>query len=160
MSSSSVWSSSLTAPPTTRRSLDGRLSRVVHYVVLKLLLKDGRIFLTVGGRAGAVDDLGVVGLAEDPVLVDAELLAGGELPLARVAGEAGQVVDLLLGLPHPVRRRDRPAALEALRTEQPAKIPGQVLEFSQSARAFRCFCCVVGICKWLSPFPRKKAATY
>ena len=59
-------------------------------------------------------------LAEHPVLVNAELLPGGELPLARVAGEAGQVVDLVAGLAHPVRRGDHAAALEALGPEQPA----------------------------------------
>ncbi len=60
-----------------------------------------------------------MGLAEHPVLVYAELLARGQLPLARVAGEAGQVVDLLPRLPHPVRRGDHAAALEALGPEQP-----------------------------------------
>lgn len=57
-------------------------------------------------------------LAEHLVLADAELLAGGELALARVAREARQVVDLVARLAHPVRGRHRPAALEALGAEQ------------------------------------------
>ena len=51
-------------------------------------------------------------LAEDPVLGDAELLPRGELPLARVAGEAGEMVNLLLGLSHPVGGGDHATALE------------------------------------------------
>ena len=79
-----------------------------------------KYILTIRGGVTSVDELHVVALAEDPVLVDAELLAGGELPLAAVAGEARKVVDLLPRLPHPVRRRDQPATLEALRAEQSA----------------------------------------
>ena len=73
--------------------------------------------LTVGRGARSVDGLDVVRLAEHPVLRDAELLARRQLPLAGVAGEAGEVVDLLLGLAHPVRGRDHAAALEALGAE-------------------------------------------
>lgn len=57
-------------------------------------------------------------LAEHPVLVDPELFAGRQLSLAGVAGEAGQVVDLLLGLPDPVRRGDDPATFEAFHAEE------------------------------------------
>lgn len=56
--------------------------------------------------------------AQDPVLADSELLPGGELSLAGVAGEAGEVVDLVLGLPDPVRRGNGAAALEALGPKQ------------------------------------------
>lgn len=60
-------------------------------------------------------------LAEHPVLVQRELLAGGQLAAAGVAGEAGEVVDLLARLAHPVRGRDAAAALGALRAETPAQ---------------------------------------
>ena len=73
--------------------------------------------LTVRRGARAVDRFDVVRLAEDPGLRDAELLSRRELPLASVAGEAGEVVDLLLGLAHPVRGGDHARALEALRAE-------------------------------------------
>ena len=75
------------------------------------------ISLTVRRSACAVDGLDVVRLAEDPVVGDAEFLPRGELSLAGVAGEAGEVVDLLLGLAHPVGGGDHAAALEALGAE-------------------------------------------
>lgn len=59
-------------------------------------------------------------LAEDAVVVEGELLARAELPLAGVAGEAGEVVDAVAGAPHPVRGADAAAALGAPRAEVPA----------------------------------------
>ena len=59
--------------------------------------------------------------AEDSVLVNAKLLARRELAFAGVAGEAGQMVDLIPGLTHPVRGADGSATLEAFRTEKPSE---------------------------------------
>ena len=49
----------------------------------------------------------------------AELLPGGELSGAGVAGEAGEVEDLVVGPPDPVSLGDRVAALGALGPVQP-----------------------------------------
>ena len=87
------------------------------YFSFQNLLCTCSLWLTVRRGACAVDGLDVVRLAEDPVVGDAELLARGELPLAGVAGEAGEVVDLLLGFAHPVGGGDHAAALEALGAE-------------------------------------------
>ena len=57
--------------------------------------------------------------AEDAALVEGELLAGAELAAARVAGEARQVVDVLAGPAHPIRRRYRTAAPGTLGPESP-----------------------------------------
>ena len=46
-----------------------------------------------------------------------ELFAGAELSLARVAGEAGEVVDAVPRAPHPVGGADAAAALGAPRAE-------------------------------------------
>lgn len=73
--------------------------------------------LTVRGGRGAVDGLQVVRLAEHSVVVQRELLAGAQLPLARVAREARQVVDVLASLAHPVVGADAAATLGALGAE-------------------------------------------
>lgn len=75
---------------------------------------------TVVARGAALDGLEVVLLAEDAVVVEGELLARAELPLAGVAGEAGEVVDAVASPPHPVRGADAAAALGAPRAEVPA----------------------------------------
>lgn len=59
-------------------------------------------------------------LAEYAVLVQSELLSRTELPLAGVAGKAGQMVHVVPGLPHPVARRDTATALGTLGTETSA----------------------------------------
>lgn len=60
-------------------------------------------------------------LAEYSVFMEGKLFARGQLAAAGVAGEAGQVVDLLARLPHPVRRGDAAAAFGALGAETPAQ---------------------------------------
>ena len=50
--------------------------------------------------------LHVVRLAHDFVIVERKLLSRRQLPLARIAGEARQVIHAVLGSPHPVGRRD------------------------------------------------------
>lgn len=59
-------------------------------------------------------------LAEHSVIVQCELLARAQLSLARVAGEAGQVVDVLPRLAHPVVGADAATALGALGAETSA----------------------------------------
>jgi len=76
--------------------------------------------LTVRGGAAPVQDLEVVCLAENAILVQRELLARAELPLAGIAGEAGQVVHVVPRFAHPVARRDAAAALGALGAETSA----------------------------------------
>ena len=56
----------------------------------------------------------VVAAAQHPALHQAELLPGGQLPLAGETGEAGQVVHAAPGPPHPVAGVHLPAALGAL----------------------------------------------
>ena len=80
-----------------------------------------KLSLTVWRCARSVHSLHVVRLAQYLVLAYPELLAGGELPLAGVAGEAGQVVDLVPGFSDPICRRNQPTALEALGTEHSTK---------------------------------------
>jgi len=59
----------------------------------------------------------VVAAAEHSALHLAELLPGGQLPLAGEAGEAGQVVHAAPGPPHPVAGVHLPATLGALSAE-------------------------------------------
>ena len=56
--------------------------------------------------------------------MEGELLSGAQLPLARLAREARQVVDVLPRLPDPVPRRDPPGTLAALGPEAPATETG------------------------------------
>lgn len=53
----------------------------------------------------------VVLATEDLLAEHGELLAGGQLPVARVAREARQVIDGVLGLAHPIAGTDFTAAL-------------------------------------------------
>jgi hypothetical protein len=76
--------------------------------------------LTIRRSAAPVQYLEVVRLAQHAVLVQGELFACAELPLARVAGEAGQVVDVVPGLAHPVACRDTSTALGTLGAETSA----------------------------------------
>ena len=76
--------------------------------------------LTIRRSAATVQDLEVVRLAQHAVLVKGELLACAELPFARVAGEAGQVIDVVPGLAHPVACRDASTALGTLGAEASA----------------------------------------
>lgn len=55
--------------------------------------------------------------AEHLLFHQAKLLARGELPLAGVAGEAGQVVGIALGASHPVAGVDLPSAAGTLGAE-------------------------------------------
>jgi hypothetical protein len=73
--------------------------------------------LTIGRSAAPVQYLEVVRLAQHAVLVQGELFASAELSLARVAGEAGQVVDVVPGLAHPVACRYTSTALRTLGAE-------------------------------------------
>lgn len=59
----------------------------------------------------------VVDPTQNLLLHQAELLARRQLPLARVAGEAGQVVGVAPGAPDPVAGVDLPPAAGALSTE-------------------------------------------
>lgn len=59
----------------------------------------------------------VVAAAEHPALHQAELLPGGQLPLAGETGETGQVVDAAPSPPHPVTGVHLPATLGALSAE-------------------------------------------
>lgn len=68
----------------------------------------------------------VVDPAQNLLLHQAELLARRQLPLARVAGEAGQVVGVAPGAPDPVAGVDLAPAAGALSTEPTVK--GQVEE--------------------------------
>jgi hypothetical protein len=54
-----------------------------------------------------------VALAENLLINHGKLLAGGELPSALVAREAGEVEDLIFRPTHPVGRRDASTALGA-----------------------------------------------
>lgn len=63
----------------------------------------------------------VVDPAQDLLLHQAELLPRGQLPLAGVAGKAGQMVGIAPGAPHPVAGVDLPPAAGALRTEPTVK---------------------------------------
>lgn len=62
----------------------------------------------------------VVNPAQHLLLHQTELLAGGELPLAGEAGEAGEVVGVAPRSPHPVAGVDLPAAAGALCTKPAA----------------------------------------
>lgn len=77
--------------------------------------------LTIRGDGSSIKCFQIVWLAEHAVLVQRELLAGGQLSAARVAREARQVVDLLARLAHPIRRGDAAAALGALCAEVPGE---------------------------------------
>jgi hypothetical protein len=61
-----------------------------------------------------------VRLAKYAVFVQGELFACAELSLAGVAGEAGQVVDVVPCLAHPVARRDAATTLGTLCAETSA----------------------------------------
>jgi len=61
-----------------------------------------------------------VRLTQNAVFVKGELFACAELAFARVAGEAGQVVDMVPGLAHPVACRDASTALGTLGAETSA----------------------------------------
>lgn len=63
------------------------------------------------GPAQVVQHDVVVAPAQHPALHQAELLPGRQLPLAGVAGEAGQVVDAAPRPPHPVAGVHLPATL-------------------------------------------------
>lgn len=56
-------------------------------------------------------------LTQDPVPVQSELLPRGQLTLTAIARKTGQVVDVLPGSPHPVRRLDSSVTLGTLRPE-------------------------------------------
>ena len=73
------------------------------------------MYLTCVGPA--LDDLNVVGLAEHLAVLQGELLSRRQLALTAVTGEAGEVVHVVLGPPHPVRRLDTPQTLGALGPE-------------------------------------------
>lgn len=91
--------------------------------------------LIVGTRS-PVQELEVVRLAEHPSVVEREFLARGQLSLAGIAGEAGQVVDLLSSSAHPIRGTDGPAALGALGREL-TNIVGPAVDASMSYEAGR-----------------------
>lgn len=58
-------------------------------------------------RCGAsIQSFEVVGLAEHALLMQSKLFAGGELPMAGSAREAGQMVNVLAGFSHPIAGRD------------------------------------------------------
>ena len=67
--------------------------------------------------AVAVDRLAVVGLAEHFVVLESELLAGGQLALAALARKTRQMIDVVLGAPHPVARLNVARAFGALGAE-------------------------------------------
>jgi len=83
-------------------------------------VKITNVGLTIRRRAAPVQYLEVVRLAQHAVLVQGELFACAELPLARVAGEARQMVDVVPGLAHPVACRDASTALGTLGAETSA----------------------------------------
>merc|ERR1712038_118235 len=68
-----------------------------------------------GGSISSLHQLEIVTLTENLVAHQAELLPSGELSGAGVAGEAGEVEDLVVGPPDPVRLGNRVATLGALR---------------------------------------------
>lgn len=63
----------------------------------------------------------VVNPAQDLLLHQAKLFPGGELPLAREAGEAGQVVGVASSPPHPVAGVDLPPAAGTFGTKPTEK---------------------------------------
>ena len=56
---------------------------------------------------------------KDAAFVQGELFAGAQLAAAGVAGEAGQVVDVVAGPSHPIGGRYRATAARTLGTESP-----------------------------------------
>ncbi len=61
-------------------------------------------------------------LAEDAAFVKGEFFAGAELATAGVAGETGQVVDVLPCPSHPIGRRDGSTAAGAFGSERPDRL--------------------------------------
>jgi hypothetical protein len=61
-------------------------------------------------------------LAEDAAFVEGEFFAGAELATAGVAGETGQVVDVLPCPSHPIGRRDGSTAAGAFGSERPDRL--------------------------------------
>lgn len=64
---------------------------------------------------------------EDLLLHQGELLSRGQLPLARKAGKAGQVIHVALGPADPVSRVDVPATAGTA-----GPIPSEVIEFTEN----------------------------
>lgn len=109
-------------------------------VQLKVRLKNGKLFLgercshslrlvtalvtalgvTAFIRRGvvALDDVEVVGLAEEPRVQQGELLPGGQLTRTSVAGETRQMINPLSGPSHPVACAHAAAAFRALCAER------------------------------------------
>lgn len=71
-------------------------------------------------RVVALDHVEVMRLAEKPGVQERELLAGGQLTGASVAGEAGQMIDPVLGPPYPIPGAHAAPALGAFRAESSA----------------------------------------
>lgn len=67
----------------------------------------------------------VVYPTQDLILDQGKLLSRGQLPLAGEAGEAGQVVDVALGSPHPVCGVDAAATARA-----PGPVPPVLRRFN------------------------------
>jgi hypothetical protein len=76
--------------------------------------------LTIGRRAASIQYLEVMRLAQHAVLMQSELFTGAELTFAGIAGEAGQMVDVVPGLAHPVACRYASTALGTLGAETSA----------------------------------------
>lgn len=72
------------------------------------------------GRVVTLDHVEIVRLAEQPGVQERELLAGGQLTGASVAGETGQMIDSVLGPPHPISGAHAASALGAFRAKSPA----------------------------------------
>lgn len=89
-------------------------------VFISVVISGALTGVSVSGRAVAsFHQLQIVTLTEDLVTDQAELLPSGELSGAGVAGEAGEVEDLVVGSPDPVSLGDGVAALGALGPVQP-----------------------------------------
>ena len=76
--------------------------------------------LTIIAGGPALHGLQVMLFAQHPTVVQRELLARAQLPLAGVAREARQVVHPVPGPPHPVRRADGSTTLCTASPEIPA----------------------------------------
>ena len=59
-------------------------------------------------RRSSLYDLNVVSFTEDLAVLQGELLSRRQLSLTALTGEAGQMVDILLGSPDPVCTLDTP----------------------------------------------------
>lgn len=76
---------------------------------------------TLTAARASFNDLDVMRFAQHFVFLKRELFARGQLTFARVARETRQMVDVLPGATHPIRRLDVTATFRALYAKLPAE---------------------------------------